>query len=395
MGKPQKEKMPQQEELEQMRGGVKRKEKAAMQEGEKSAQKEKRQKTKEAQQQDNKKAYRGYRYLGKSLKYYRPYKLGVFGILFFGLAAGAVGLLHPILTAELVTNITIGNMDKVIEYGLYVFLLSLGMQTIWGSGWLTLYSTNFKVRSDLRSDLAKNTLNLRVNDFDQTNSGKFISRLSTDSTVMSTSITNGAMDITWGLSNIVFIVYICIESLYLGIFMVAMLVIVFAVNAITLKIYKKNSKVVKYENDILNGLFNESVRGVRDVKLLGIKENTLAMIGAQQAVLTQKEKKHKYTHTILRRIQNVTSNALQFVFLVLGAYLVTNSMLTIGVFLVVYFYRDRIINLAETINGVQENLTEAEVSAERVYDILEPVKEFRLETFGEVDHKSYGGGVLG
>ena len=337
-------------------------------------------------QDEKKKKPKGYRYMGKSLSYYKPYKGRVTLMIFLALSTGIMTLLEPILMAEIVNGITAGNMQHVIEYGLYELALAAALNLVWGITYgAVMFPTNLRVRSDFRHNLTKSMMNLRTKDFDNTSSGLFITRLTNDSGTISETVSSSIMDLAWGISSVAFIFYICIESPYMGLYMFAMMFVIFAFNSIRLKLFKKNSAISKKANDALNGLFNESVRGVRDVKLLGIKENAIAKVDAQDKITAQKEFKRRSTNNTLMRAQAVVSAALAFGFLLLGSFLVTNKLLSIGIFLVTYFYLGKIVQLARTINQVQENLTDAEVSAERVYDVLEPKGRFAFETFGLLD----------
>ena len=85
---------------------------------------------------------------------------------------------------------------------------------------------NGKVNFDLKKDMLESLTNFEVKNFDNTNSGLFISRLNKDTTELSELFDYITDDLSGIILNISFIGYVLYLNVYLGLFLILNIILV-------------------------------------------------------------------------------------------------------------------------------------------------------------------------
>lgn len=139
------------------------------------------------------------------------------------------------------------------------------------------------------------------------------------------------------------------------------------------------------------GLISEVVRGVKDIKLLNAEEGMLKKTNEE---LKKVNKENLLLNKTSRKYNFLVSNTrdiFDFLFIALGVLLIYKNMLTIANFIVLYTYRGRIENLLTYFNRIADKLKDFNLSASRVFEILD--SGFKKERSTGIDIENVKGNI--
>ena len=289
---------------------------------------------------------------------------------------------------EAITNLDIINALKFL--GIY-FLLEL---TIDGALLHYAKSILYKIESALTRKLGyftyKKSLNLPAVAFEEKSSGEIINRITNDADTLSFAFGRILNMISMIVASIIIIVYIFMNSYIIGLEIVVMISIIFVV------IKKFNPKLKnihterKQVQDKFTSLVNESIRGIREIKTLGIKNNLV-----------------KNTQSIIREIYDKSSDEIDIskkfniiicllkTLMEVGVFISCTFLLYYGKISLTFFvsmtyYIYRYMWFIENLNELAQTYNKVSVSICRVNEILEN-KLYEDEKFGSKDIKDIKG----
>lgn len=226
--------------------------------------------------------------------------------------------------------------------------------------------------------------NFEVRNFDNTNSGLFISRLNKDTTELSELFDYITDDLSGVILNISFIIYVLYLNVYLGIFLILNVILVYMLTSRKLYYYKRAKKDYKEKDERVVGLYTDVIRGIREIKNLNLKSVVLKDVSKKQTETINAEIKSTHTRRTWNRWIAVFQHIIDFVFILLSVYFIMNNALEISSFLIIFLYKNKVLALINDISEIREKLADGKVSATRVFDII-TYNSFTREKYGKTD----------
>lgn len=335
---------------------------------------------------------RGYKGLKKAFKFYRKY-LGMFiCIILLSLLGSGVSVLNPIFEGHMVDQLTQFNIEKIMYYAVWVFCVTVLNQMIYTVWYIVLIKLNKNVKTDIKRELIVSLTELETQNYDKTNSGVFISRINKDANELSSFYNNVVDCLADIISNIGFIIYIGFLNIWVFLFIIVYIVTTFLVENQRIKLWFINRKRWKKADEKVVGTYSELVRGVRDVKVLNLKEPAIAKAEKLQNEAIAISQHFDLTNMWWRRAGQVLIAVLDLTFIAVCVFLVTNNLMALSTMLIVYIYMSRVRGLINYVINVKQHLVDGELAAERVFEILESTT-FKKETFGNVELDKIDGDI--
>lgn len=121
----------------------------------------------------------------KLLKYYKKYKILCIAVIVLSLSYSVLGLFSPMLEGKLLALFENFNPSNILKMALVLVILRIIIEIVINLWSIAVLKLNGKVNFDLKHDMIKSLTNFELKNFDNTNSGIFISRLNTDTTALS------------------------------------------------------------------------------------------------------------------------------------------------------------------------------------------------------------------
>ena len=310
--------------------------------------------------------------------------------LVFMIISGVVGVLQPIFSANALASLATGQFDKAIKYTL--IMCSIGLSRIV----FNFLEEFFYVRLVLKmrytlTDMVIGAINItKMKKLDGTQLGALSDRLSTDvNSVCDVYI--DMLELVFGiLTNLVFMLYIAYLNFYIFLILLVYVLILYVVCTIRSRIWIRGKKLTKKAKDIARSAYFEQINGIRDVKLLNIKKNVTDFSNKKHSEALKIEGSVNNKRNIARRIQTTLSATFELVFLLIGIAFVKSEMILLAGLLVVYNYYGKVENLVSFMSTFKEYKADGEISATRIFEILE---DYEKEEFGTDELKNFSGSI--
>lgn len=326
------------------------------------------------------------------LKYYKKYKFLSIGVIILSLAYAGISLLSPIYEGKMLGFFEDFDKTNIIKIALFLLILRIIIEIVTNLWSRVVLKLNGKVNFDLKRDMLESLTNFEVKNFDNTNSGIFISRLNKDTTELSELFDYITDDLSGIILNVSFIVYVLYLNAYLGIFLILNIILVYMLTSKKLFYYKRVKKDYKEKDEKTVGLYTDIIRGIREIKNLNLKEIVLKETNAKQLETIKAEIKTTHTRRTWNRWIAVFQHILDFIFVLLSIHFIINNTLQVSSFLIIFLYKNKVLNLINYISEIREKLADGKVSSSRVFNII-TYKSFVKENFGTLKVNNIKGNI--
>ena len=326
------------------------------------------------------------------LKYYKKYKFLSIGVIVLSLTYAGISLLSPIYEGKMLGLFESFDKTNIIKIALFLLILRIMIEIVTNLWSRVVLKLNGKVNFDLKRDMLESLTNFEVKNFDNTNSGLFISRLNKDTTELSQLFDDITDDLSGIILNISFIIYVLYLNVHLGIFLILNVILVYILTSKKLFYYKRTKQDYKEKDEKVVGLYTDIIRGIREIKDLNLKSVVLKDANKKQLETIKAEIKNTHTRRTWDRWIAVFQHILDFVFILLSIYFIINNTLQVSSFLIIFLYKNKVLNLIKYISEIREKLADGKVSAARVFDII-LYKSFSKENYGTIKANNIKGNI--
>lgn len=314
-------------------------------------------------------------------KYLTKYKFLSIMVIIFSLAYALVSLLSPIYEGKMLGYFENFNKENIIKTAIILIIIRIIIEIITNVWSRIVLKLNGKVNFDLKRDMLESLTNFEIRNFDNTNSGIFISRLNKDTTELSQLFDDITDDLSGIILNISFIVYVLYLNLYLGLFIILNIILVYILTSKKLYYYKIAKNDYKSKDEKIVGLYTDVIRGIREIKNLNLKEQTLSVVNKKIDETIVAEIKSTHTRRTWNRYIAVFQHILDFIFILISIYFISNGYLQLSSFLIIFLYKNKVLELINYVSELREKLSDGKVSASRVFDIIK-YNSFTKEKYG-------------
>lgn len=287
-------------------------------------------------------------------------------------AAGLTDIFTGYLNGAAVESITKLDIKASLMYLLIYFSLevTIGGIVLFYGNMMLLKLENLLTRK-LGFLTYKKVLKLPCIAFEETTSGELINRITSDADTLCFTFKKLLTLVSSLVASLIIIIYIFINSYIIGIeiiiLVLAMLLILKKYSPLLKQIHKER----KQKQDKFTSLTTESIRGIREVKTLGIRENV-----TKEALDIGKEIYASSAHEIdihrkFDTYTNLVKAILEVGVLTTCVILLYYKRITLTFFVSMTYYIYRYTWLIGNINDLVQNYQKVNVSLERVNEILE------------------------
>lgn len=254
----------------------------------------------------------------------------------------------------------------------------------------------YKVESILTRRLCFNTykksLNLPAVAFEKKSSGEIINRITHDADSLSFAFGRLLNMFSSLIASLIIIVYIFANSWVIGLEIIILVAILF----IIIKIYNPKLRNIhkerKSEQDKFTALTTESIRGIREIKTLGIKNSLISSMSDLIKIIYKKSETEIDIQKEFNILTRFVKSILEVGTFILCAILLYNGKISLTFFVAMTYYVYRYMWLIENINDLMQTYQKTVVSIGRVNEILEN-RLYNDVKFGNVNLDNLNGVV--
>lgn len=255
-----------------------------------------------------------------------------------------------------------------------------------------LSMTQIKVSRKIGYETYSKALKMPSYAFEDLSSGEIINRINNDTETIVGSIDQLISIFSSVLTAFVILIYIFASSWIIGVEILVFLFIYSFIVRYFTKELKKHHKERKKENDKFTSITTETIRGIREVKTLGIANNILDDVKGIIKNLYQLSNKEYKVGMYYDLISNTLKILLECGSFITCAILVAKGDISITFFVAMTYYIYRYTWIIETFTRFSKEAEKLKVALERVGEILEN-KLYQDVTYGNVELKDPKGEI--
>ena len=315
--------------------------------------------------------------------YLAKYKFGISMYIIVYLIAGAGTILQTIFFAKAIEYITTSLIrEAMITLGIIAGVVIVKRLCWYLSGLIYQKYAN-KIMADLNLDLAKQAFKLNSKTYADHETGKFVQRIVTDPETVVQNLADLVDLFTDCITALVMIIYIATLNIYIALAIVVLFAFCMILEKIRRKRNRKNKFNMRRKNDKIYSLTTEIVRSEKDIKSLGL-EDKLSEISKKYY---DDYKKATYTFEVkdmnMWALRNVIIEVCGILLLILGAYMIDISILTLASFMIIYSNNGNLISFVWSIGKIRDIFLEVNVASSRMFSLFDN-NEYVCEKFGDI-----------
>ena len=190
--------------------------------------------------------------------------------------SGITDIFTGYLNGKVVESITNLDIKKALIFlGVY-FILEITMDgIILHKANSVLYKEESKLTRKLGFNTYKKALNLPAEAYEKLSSGEVINRITNDADTLSFTFGRILKMVSSLIASSIVLIYIFINSYIIGLEIILIMLILFLILKKYNPLLKNIHKERKGKQDEFTSLTNESIRGIREIKTLGVKNNLI------------------------------------------------------------------------------------------------------------------------
>lgn len=342
---------------------------------------------------EEKKSIKGYKNLKKYLKYFWNYKWLCIGFWLSLVCTGIISFFAPLLLGKVISNMTVTqNFLAAEKYALFFAGIEFLGVIVYLSRVPLFKKLENYVKRDVKLEIIKKSFNTNISEFEKLGNGTFITRLTNDLDSLGTSFKSISESIVDTISRLGFVAYVFAVNIWIGLFLLGFIVIRYLVYQIRMYYFTKMKPKVLKKNEYINSMVGESIRGIKDIKTLGLSSNIINHIGDLQNDYIKADNKEWYVGSFWYHFASVIKIVCDLLFIYLCVYLIQGGQLELAVFYSVYVYKNNVMDFAVHLGHLQDYFKEIEVNAHRVFELADD-KTYLHDKFGNTEIETFQGNI--
>lgn len=251
-----------------------------------------------------------------------------------------------------------------------------------------------KIESNLSRKLSiivyKKTLDLPSYAFEEKTSGELINRITSDTETLSNTFNSIIQILINALGCIIILIYIFFNSWIVAVEIIFFVLLIFLITKIFNPKIKRINKELKAKKDEYTALSTESIRGIREIKTLGIKSNLLDEVKTLRKLIFNKDVEDINTHRTYSIIMHTIRTLLEVIVFATCLIEIYYGRSTIGFFMAMTWYVYRYTWLIDNLTSMNRMYQRLFVSLRRINEIIDNTL-YEDEKYGLVNLKKTKG----
>ena len=342
---------------------------------------------------NEKKAIKGFKNLKKYLSYFKKYKWLCIGFWASLILTGFISFFSPLALGNVISHMTVTqNFDMALKSAwVFAGLEFLGILIALSRVPFFKKLENY-VKRDVKLHVIKDSFNINIGEYEKLGNGAFITRLTNDLNALANSFRSISETFVNFMSRIGFIIFVFVINVYLGLFLLAFIIVRYLVYIVRMHYFAKMKPGVLRRYEYINSVIGESIRGINDIKTLGLGTNILKRVENLQNDFNKADNKEWYVGSVLANAAGVVRVVCNLLFIVLCVYLIGIESLDLTIFYSVYVYKNNVMEFAVQLGTLQDQFKEMEVNAHRVFQLTDD-NAYVHDKFGNVELPVFHGNI--
>lgn len=305
-------------------------------------------------------------------------------IILIFIAYGVLSLINifsPIINAKLLTSLTNFSLNEAYKYTFIFFVISILSVLINKLAIKLLGKIHEKLLYDIRYDIIQRLFKLKMKNFDEIPSGKFQERIKNDPEGIFSVFSVVQYNIFNIITEVFMLAYVMYLNIIIGLIYILGIIIIYFYEKYAYEKFEKLEEESKIQREKSGTILNEILRGIRDIKLLGITNKVNKMTSETLDKQSKLDTKISISRMNIYNTTEIVKDILIFIIIFLGIFLININKLTLTTFLIIFMYRNDIFSLVFSYTSLKEYLVKYKVAKNRIMELFDN-KKFPIETYG-------------
>lgn len=295
------------------------------------------------------------------------------------------------LQGEVTESIIALNIKSALLFlGIYFILAVVFSNVISNIGVMIASKIESNLSRRLSVMVYKKTLNLPSYAFEEKTSGELINRITSDTETLSNTFNSIIQILINSIGCIIILIYILFNSWVVAVEIAVFLLLILLITKIFNPKIKKINKELKAKKDEYTALSTESIRGIREIKTLGIKSNLLEEVKELRKLIFNKDVEDITLHRTYSIIMWFIKFCLETVVFATCLIEIYYGRSTIGFFMAMTWYIYKYTWLIDNLTSMNRMYQRLFVSLKRINEIIDNTL-YKDETYGSVNIKKING----
>lgn len=292
-----------------------------------------------------------------------------------------INIFSPIINVKLLTSLTNFNLNEAYKYTFIFFAISILSVLINKLAIKLLGKIHEKLLYDIRYDIIQRLFKLKMKNFDEIPSGKFQERIKNDPEGIFSVFSVVQYNIFNIITEVFMLAYVMYLNIIIGLIYILGIIIIYFYEKYAYEKFEKLEEESKIQREKSGTILNEILRGIRDIKLLGITNKVNKMTSETLDKQSKLDTKISISRMNIYNTTEIVKDILIFIIIFLGIFLININKLTLTTFLIIFMYRNDIFSLVFSYTSLKEYLVKYKVAKNRIMELFDN-KKFPIETYG-------------
>ena len=234
---------------------------------------------------------------------------------------------------------------------------------------------------NIKKDVINSFIDIKTEHINNESSGTFLSRINNDPILIFSAFNSARAAFTNILSNIFVIFYVSYLNIVLGIITLIGTILIYIIEKKAMLIYTNNRKTLSLEEEKNMGIINETVKGIRDIKLLNLDDFFKNKTHKDIEKVNNLNKKMGDKDMNYYFIRNFCMNVFSIIILILGIYLYKFNVITLATITIIFMYKSRLFSSIISLAWCEKQIREFSLVASRIFEIIDG-KKYSKEAYG-------------
>ena len=234
---------------------------------------------------------------------------------------------------------------------------------------------------NIKKDVINSFIDIKTEHINNESSGTFLSRINNDPILIFSAFNSARAAFTDILSNIFVIFYVSYLNIVLGIITLIGTILIYIIEKKAMLIYTNNRKTLSLEEEKNMGIINETVKGIRDIKLLNLDDFFKNKTYKDIEKVNNLNKKMEDKDMNYYFIRNFCMNVFSIIISILGIYLYKFNVITLATITIIFMYKSRLFSSIISLAWCEKQIREFSLVASRIFEIIDG-KKYSKEAYG-------------
>lgn len=328
----------------------------------------------------------------KILNYFKNKTHLIIIYIVLALLISGVGFISPYINSKLIIFVTNVQLKNILLFSIISVFVELTSSILRNLSNQISTKIRDNVSLKLKKDASKELFNIEVKNFDKEGTAFFTNIIEREPEAIAGIFDKLQYSITSLLTNLGVFFYVFIISWQIGIVFIIFAIINGILTNKRMKNWQKFHEFIISLDSKYSSNFSELIRGIRDIKVLNLKNSLLNKTTKEQE--NYKKEMFNYDRERDREfiIMDLFYSISDFVILALGVLLITKNKLSGANLLIIYMYKNRAFSAFRNITDLYESITNFNISIDRLFGIIDGTK-YSKEKFGKKQVKELKGNI--